>query len=217
MTEIMVIERQPMVRAAWVALLKGWERFDVKADFGLEDDVLRQARSMQPDVAVVGVGTFDGAVINVIERLTRAAPECGIVVVAAHSQPPLPTHLIELGVRGFVTIKHPPEDLREAIVAVASGSMFVGPEAAQQLAMSMLPGQHRSPFQRLTARELEVAMLLMQGLRMPAMAEQIRVSPKTVATYKYRIYDKLAVRSEVDLLKLAMRHGLVRSEGATLH
>lgn len=217
MTEIMLIEQQALVRAAWVALLEGWDRFEVVAAFSLEDDVLRQARALQPEVVVIGIGAFDGTAINIIERLIRAVPECGVVALAAHSQPPLPTHLIELGVRGYVTLSHPSKDLREAIAAVASGSMFVGAEAAQQLAMSMLPGQHRSPFQRLTPRELEVAMLMMQGLRMPAMAEQIRVSPKTVATYKYRIYDKLAVRSEVDLLKLAMRHGLVKSEAATVH
>ena len=217
MTAIMLIERQPLVRAAWAALLREWDSFEVVTALGLADDVLRQARAIQPEVAVIGIGAFDGAAINIIERLIRAVPDCGVVALAAHSQPPLPTHLIELGVRGYVTINHPAKDLREAIVAVASGSMFVGAEAAQQLAMSMLPGQHRSPFQRLTPRELEVAMLMMQGLRMPAMAEQIRVSPKTVATYKYRVYDKLAVRSEVDLLKLAMRHGLVKSEGATVH
>jgi two-component system invasion response regulator UvrY len=217
MTEIMVIERQQLVRAAVGALLQQWQGFEVVACLGYEDEVLREARARQPEVVVMGVGAFDGTAISIIERLTRAAPDCGVVALAAHSQPPLPTHLIELGVRGFVTVDNAPNDLREAVQAVASGSMFVGPEAAQQLALSMLPGQHRSPFQRLTPRELEVAMLMMQGLRMPAMAEQIRVSPKTVATYKYRIYEKLAVRTEVDLLRLAMRHGLVASEGATVH
>jgi two-component system invasion response regulator UvrY len=213
----MVIERQHMVRAAMGELLQQWQGFEVVARLGYEDEVLREARALQPEVVVMGIGTFDGTAMNIIERLTRAAPDCGVVALAAHSQPPLPTHLIELGVRGFVTVDNAPSDLREAVQAVASGSMFVGAAAAQQLALSMLPGQHRSPFQRLTPRELEVAMLMMQGLRMPAMAKQIRVSPKTVATYKYRIYDKLAVRTEVDLLRLAMRHGLVESEGATVH
>ena len=92
------------------------------------------------------------------------------------------------------------------------GERYIGSEIAQQLAMSLLPGEPQSPFEKLTSRELEVALMFAQGMKAGAIAETMSISPKTVATHKYRIYEKIGVDSEVGLLREGIRHGLIKTD-----
>lgn len=216
-TEVMLVQPKQLLREAVSDLIKRWPEFCLVGSYDLDDNLLRHIRTIQPDVVVMAVSSTEATAFHIIERILRNAPDCGVVVIEEQGRPQVATHLIEAGARGVVTLEASAEELREAIVAVAAGSMSLSKEASRELAMSLLPDSQRSPFQRLTPRELEVTLLMMQGLRMPAMADRIKVSAKTVATYKYRIYDKLGVRSEVDVLKLAMQHGLMPSEAATIH
>ena len=79
------------------------------------------------------------------------------------------------------------------------------------MALSILPGRKDSPFDELSAREMEVMLKLTEGSRVPDIASLMCLSPKTIATYKYRIYDKLGTRNEVDLMRMAMRYGLLEA------
>ena len=82
------------------------------------------------------------------------------------------------------------------------------------MALALVSGASSNPFDDLTARELEVAMMLAQGMRAQEVAAVINLSPKTIATHKYRVYEKTGAASEVELLKLAMSHGLVKAPPA---
>jgi two-component system invasion response regulator UvrY len=73
----------------------------------------------------------------------------------------------------------------------------------------MLPGGKSSPFEELSAREMEVMLMLADGLKIADIAEAMHLSPKTVATYKYRIFEKLETRNDVDMTRMAMRYGVV--------
>ena len=77
------------------------------------------------------------------------------------------------------------------------------------MALRMLPGGRRSPFEKLSAREMEVMLMLAEGMKVADIAEAMHLSPKTVATYKYRIYEKLNTRNDVDVTRMAMRYGIV--------
>jgi two-component system invasion response regulator UvrY len=101
--------------------------------------------------------------------------------------------------------------LIEAIRTLAAGGRYIGSEAAKQLALSMLPGTAESPFEELSSREMEVMLKITEGNRIGDIASLMCLSPKTVATYKYRIYDKLGTRSEVELMRMAMRYGIVEA------
>jgi two-component system invasion response regulator UvrY len=102
--------------------------------------------------------------------------------------------------------------LLSAIRAVYRGERYIGSEIAQKLALSLLPGTPATPFQELTGREMEITMMLIRGKKADDIGSLLKLSPKTVATHKYRIYDKVGVRNEVDLLHLALRYGLFEPE-----
>jgi len=131
-------------------------------------------------------------------------------VLAVHAKPPYPMRLMDAGASGYLTRDCDEEELLLAIKMVAGGQRYIGGEASKQLALSMVSGtKKRSPFEDLSAREMEVMLKITDGRRIPDIASLMCLSPKTVSTYKYRILGKLGARSEVELVRMAMRYGLV--------
>lgn len=193
-------------------ILSGAPEFTIVAEAASGEEAIRLARQHQPDVILMDVGLPGLSGLETSERILKAHPQARIVVLTGFTEPPLPARLLDIGASGYLTKSCDARELIVAVRAVSRGERYIGSEIAQQLALSLLPGTPQSPFQELTARELEVMMMLTQGMKMPAVAEVLNVSPKTVATYKYRIYDKVGVKSEVELLHLALRHKLIKPE-----
>ena len=126
-----------------------------------------------------------------------------------HEAAPYPGKLLDAGASAYLTKGCPAIELVQAIRTVAKGGRHIGSSVAQQMALNMLQGARTSPFDELSAREMEVMLMLVDGRRMADIADIMHLSPKTVATYKYRIFEKLETRSDVDMTRMAMRYGVV--------
>lgn len=212
MIRILVVDDHDLVRTGLKNILSDVGDFELVGEAASGEEAIRMARELQPDVILMDVGLPGLSGMETTERILKTQPEIRVIVLTAHSEPPLPARLLDIGASGYLTKACSARELIGAVRAVVRGERHVGSEIAQQLALSLLPGQSQSPFQELTPRELEIALMLTQGMKMPSIAEVINVSPKTVATYKYRIYEKVGVSSEVELLRQAIRHGLVSAE-----
>jgi len=136
-------------------------------------------------------------------------PRLGIVVFTIQNAAPFPACLLEAGASAYLNKGCPATELVQAIRTVAKGGRHIGASVAQQMALAMLPGSSSSPFDNLSPREMEVMLLLVDGRRMSDIADIMHLSPKTVATYKYRVFEKLDARSDVDMTRMAMRYGVV--------
>ncbi len=210
MTKLMIVEDHDLVRTGLRNILEGVAGLELVAEASTGEDAIQLARQHQPDVILMDVGLPGLSGLETTERILKMQPDTRIIILTAFTEPPLPARLLDIGASGYLTKACDARELVVAVKAVSRGERYIGSEIAQQLALSLLPGTPQSPFQELTARELEVMMMLIQGMKMNAIAEVINVSPKTIATYKYRIYDKVGVNSEVELLRLALRYGLVK-------
>lgn len=212
MTRLMIVDDHDLVRTGLRNILDNAPGLEVVAEAASGEDAICLARQHKPDIILMDVGLPGLSGLETTERILKAYPETRIIVLTAFTEPPLPARLLDIGASGYLTKSCDARELVVAVRAVSRGERYIGSEIAQQLALSLLPGTPQSPFQELTARELEVMMMLTQGMKMTAVAEVLNVSPKTVATYKYRIYDKVGVSSEVELLHLALRHKLIKPE-----
>lgn len=209
MLKVIVIEESLLMRQALVRLVESNPKLSVVNHGGYEVATLRSMRSSKPSVALLSCHQSFSLALRMIERLHKTNPEIGMLGLAQRSNHPGFSRLLELGLQGLISTKSEAWQLHEAIFKVSRHEHAISPDIAEYLALSLLPGQAASPFEALTTREIEVAMALIEGQRMPSIARQLSVSPKTVATYKYRIYDKLSVNTEVALLKLALQFGLI--------
>ena len=163
----------------------------------------------QPDVVLLDIGLPGLSGFEVTMRLKQASPGLGIIILTIHEQAPYPAQLLEAGASGYLTKGCPATELVEAIKTVARGGRHIGSLVAQQMALEMMPGHQKSPFDGLSAREMEVMRMLADGRKIADIANIMHLSPKTIATYKYRIFDKLNTRSDVDMTRMALRYGVV--------
>ena len=211
MIQILLVDDQELVRTGLRHILKRSQSIGTITEVSTGEDAVQLCRKLIPDVILLDISLPGLSAFESTRRLKRVRPEAGIIVLAVHAKSPYPTRLLEAGASGYLTRDCSSEELLEAVKAVAAGKRYIGAEAAKQLALSILPGTAESPFDELSAREMEVMLKLTEGNRIPDIASLMCLSPKTVATYKYRIYDKLGTRSEVDLMRMAMRYGLLEA------
>lgn len=211
MIQVMIVDDQELVRAGLRRILQDSPDIQTTAEAATGEQALALCRQCQPNVILLDLNLPGLSGFEMTGKLRRACPGAHIIILAVHAKSPFPTRLLDAGASGYLTRDCAAAELLEAIRTVHGGTRYIGTEAAKQLALTLLPGTAESPFEELSAREMEVMLKLTEGTRVPDIASMMCLSPKTVATYKYRIYDKLGTRNEVDLVRMAMRYGLVEA------
>lgn len=212
MIHILIIDDQALVRTGLRHILANSSEITKISEASSGEGALSRCRKLRPDVILLSVNLPGLSGFELTRRLKRAHSHAGIIILAKHAKPPYPARLLDAGADGYLTRDCEAGELMKAIRAVAGGRRYIGSKAAKQLALSMLSGSgSESPFEDLSAREMEVMLKLTDGRRIPDIASLLCLSPKTVSTYKYRILGKLGARSDVELVRMAMRYGLVEN------
>jgi two-component system invasion response regulator UvrY len=209
MIRIMVVDDHELVRIGLRYILADYPAIHIAAEAGDGETALKLNREIKPDVVLLDVTLPGLSGFEVTARLKKARHCPGIIILTIHEQAPYPSQLLDAGASGYLTKGCAVPELVNAIETVAAGGRHIGSIVAQQMALQMLPGGKKSPFDDLSAREMEVMLMLAEGRKIQEIAETMHLSPKTVATYKYRIYDKLDTRSDVDMTRMALRYGVV--------
>ncbi len=197
---ILIVDDHALVRTGLRAVLSAEPDLEVVAEAASGEEALRLARVLRPDVVLMDLQLPGMSGLAATEHLVRSGLG-RVVVVTALGDAPFPRRVLEAGALGFVVKAGPAEELLAAVRAAAQGRRFLARAVAEQLALAALDG-HRSPLEKLSRRELEVAAKLAQGLGQTEIAKQLHLSVKTVQTYKSRLFEKLGVDSVVALARL---------------
>jgi len=212
MIQVLIIDDQALVRTGLRHILDQSSEITQISEATSGEAALSRCRRKRPDVILLSINLPGLTGFEITRKLARMQPGARIIVLAVHAKPPYPTRLMDAGASGYLTRDCEAQELLHAIKVVAAGQRYIGGEAAKQMALSMMSGSAgESPFEDLSAREMEVMLKLTDGRRIPDIASMMCLSPKTVSTYKYRILGKLGARSEVELVRMAMRYGLLES------
>lgn len=212
---VLIADDHELVRAGVRRLLEDLG-CTVVAEASTGEEAVERVRALRPDIALIDIQMPGIGGLEASQRVRRFVPECRVVILTAHGEGPLPRALLETGVAGFLTKGCAFEEMDEAIRKVADGERYVSQDVAQRLALDAVEGGgNGNPFDRLTARELQVALMMVTGEANREISEALRLSPKTVTTYRRRILSKVEVRSLADLLRLAIQHNLASPDGST--
>ena len=209
MIRIALIDDHELVRTGYRMILSAQPDFEIVGEADDGQAGLALLKRTEPDVALVDVQMPGLSGIEVTDRARKLDLRTRIVIVSMVSESPFPRRLLAAGARGYVTKGCASDELVKAIRTVADGRRYLAAKVAERLALDALDGNTGSPFEALTTRELEVAMMLSGGRDMQSIAETLKLSPKTVATYKYRLFDKLDIDNTVALAHLAGINGLL--------
>ena len=208
MIRIVLVDDHALVRTGLRMILQQQPDLQIVGEAEDGEGGLALIRQLQPDVALVDVHMPGVSGVEVTERVRRAKLATRIVILSMAGDAPFPQRLLQAGASGYLTKGCPAEELLKAVRRVADGQRYLGGDVAQQLALNAMDGG-QSRFAQLSARELEVAMMLAQGHAAQLIAGRLHLSAKTVATYKSRLFEKLGVDNVVALAHLANAHGLL--------
>jgi len=209
MIRIVMVDDHALVRAGLRMILEKQSDIEVVGEADDGEAGLQLIRNLKPDLALVDLHMPNVNGIEVTERVRRSKLATRIVILTMASDAPFPRRLLEAGASGYLTKGCPADELVRAIRQIADGRRYLSTDVAQQLALGNALGNGESPFEELSTRELEVAMMLAQGMAAKQIGDRLKLSEKTVATYKYRLFEKLAIDNVVTLTHLATAHGLM--------
>lgn len=212
MITVMVVDDHDLVRCGIRRLLSDVQGMKVVAEAASGEEAVRLAREKQPSVVLMDVRMPGIGGLEATRKMLRAVPDIKVLALSAHDDEPFPSRLLQAGARGYITKDTGIEELIKAIRSVHAGQRYISPDVAQRLALKHVTDQDASPFEILSERELQVMLMITSGQKVQDISAKLHLSPKTVNSYRYRIFEKLKVSSDVELTHLAIRHKLIDAE-----
>ncbi|WP_296403530.1 response regulator [Psychrobacter sp.] len=209
MIKVLVVDDHDLVRMGISRMLTDDADIEVIGEADSGETAIRMVKALAPDVVLLDVNMPNIGGVETTKRLRQFDDKVKILAVSSVSSQPYPSMLLKAGVNGYITKGTPLEEMIKAIKKVYQGSKYFSSDVAEQLADMLLTDKEESPFDRLSEREKQVAMMVVNCQSPQQISDQLFVSVKTVNTYRYRIFEKVGVDSDVKLTHLAMRHGLI--------
>jgi len=203
-----LVDDHALVRTGIRMILSDTVDIEIVGEADSGEAALPQIRELRPDVVVCDMHLPGISGLEVTQRLMKGDYGAHVVIVSVLEDGPIPKRVIAAGASAYVGKGGNPMELVNAVREAAQGKRYLASGVAQNLALSSLGGDSATPFDALTRRELEVAMLLLQGLRQEEIAKRLSLSAKTVNTHKSRLFAKLGIDDGMSLARLARQYGL---------
>ena len=208
--KVLIVDDHELVRFGFKSLLGTQDNIDVLDTLCSGEDAINWCRDNNGNVDVIlmdinmpGIGGIEAT-----HRISKFWSGIGIIIVTVHDAGPLPKQLLNGGAKGYLTKGNGVEEMITAIKDVSQGKHYIAKDIAQQLALSVLPGDV-NPLDTLSRREIQVLMMISQGTKTQEISEILNLSPKTISTYRTRLNEKLNVNSDIEMLHLAMKYGVL--------
>ncbi|MDA7742054.1 UvrY/SirA/GacA family response regulator transcription factor [Francisellaceae bacterium] len=212
MIKILLVDDHDLVRLGINRLLSDVKGFEIVGEARTGEEAIEKTNSVNPDVILMDVKMPGMGGLEATRKIIEQHPKMKVLVVTVYGDEPYPSRVLQAGAIGYMTKGASVEEMIQAVNSVYSGKRYLSPEVAQQLALKHLTNEDASPFESLSERELQVLVMITSGQKVQDIADQLYLSPKTVNSYRYRLFEKLEVTSDVELTHLAIKHKLIEMD-----
>ncbi len=212
MIKVLIVDDHDLVRTGITRLLTDVQGLTIVGEASTGEEAIAKSRELHPNVILMDANMPGIGGLEATRRLVRYDPDVKVVVVSVHADEPYPSRFMQAGAAGYLTKGADIEEMVIAIKQVARGKRYLTPEIAQQMALKRFDDNEDDPFEILSEREMQVMMMITRGQKVQDISDKLCLSPKTVNSYRYRLFDKLNVENDVELTHMAIRHGLISSE-----
>lgn len=209
MIRVLVVDDLELVRSGISRLLADAEQIDVVGQAASGEEGIVMSRELEPDVILMDINMPGIGGMEATQKILQRQPEIQIVALTVYDGDPYTSRLMKIGASGYLTKGAHLDEMLRAIIKVKSGQKYISPEIAQKMALRPFQGESGSPFDALSERELQIAIMIVKCQKVAQISEALFLSPKTVNSYRYRIFEKLSVDNDVALTHLALRFGLI--------
>ena len=208
MIKVLLVDDHDLVRTGIRRLLDDIQGLEVIGEAETGEQAIEFVNKELPDVVLMDINMPGIGGLEATRRLAAKHKHLKIIVVTVHDTEPFPQQLFKAGAEGYLTKGCRVDEITHAIKEVFYGRRYISMDIAQKIAMN-IHSDGETPFDSLSQREMQVLQMFMQGLKGQAISEQLSLSPKTVSTYRYRLLDKLQVKNDVELTRMAMKYNFI--------
>ena len=209
MIRTIIADNHSLFRAGVIRLLRDVRIIDIVAEANTGEEAVELSRKLNPHVVTLEIAMPGIGGLEAVRRILKAEHGTQVVMLTGASEPPYPAQALRAGACGFVTKCGQPEEVVAAIKRAYSGKRFVSADIAQRLAFQSFERENVSPFDQLSGRELQIALMVINCQRVADISANLHLSAKTINSYRYRIFEKVNVSSDVELAMLAVKHGMI--------
>jgi two-component system, NarL family, invasion response regulator UvrY len=206
---VLIADDHPVVRQGLKSMLDADPEVDVVGEARDGDEAFELAHQVEWDVAVLDYSMPGRGGVELLADVKHDYPEKPVLILSIYPEDPHGLRALKAGAAGYISKESAGDELTAAVKKVATGGRYISSTLAEKLAMRLTPEQERPPHERLSDREYRVMWMLATGKTLHQIAEEMRLSPSTVSTYRGRILKKLHLATNVDLVHYAMKHRLI--------
>lgn len=213
MIKIFIVDDHDLVRTGISRMLADVAGIKVVGEAASGEDALKHIRDAGPDVVLMDAKMPGIGGLEATRKLLRQNSDVKVIAVTACGEEPFPSRFLQAGASGYLTKGAALDEMVKAIRLVHSGQRYISPDIAQQLALKPFRAEaETSPFDQLSEREMQIALMIVNCQKVQEISDKLFLSPKTVNSYRYRVFEKLGINSDVELTLLAVRHGMLDVE-----
>ncbi|MBS0351802.1 MAG: response regulator [Proteobacteria bacterium] len=209
MIKTVLIDDHVLVRSALREMLQEVKGVSVIGDAGTAREGIELVQKLNPDFVILDLKLPDQTGLEVTQKILRYNPDIKILIVSSVINDLFLFRLLEAGAHGYITKEAKQEELIQAIKSISAGQRVISPQLAKRLALAKTDYKKDQVFTNISDREMEVLMMVVRGMSVKEMAEKLKISHKTVHSYRSRIFEKLNVKSDLAVTLLAIHHGLI--------
>lgn len=208
MIRIIVADDHPVLRAGIVSVLNASGNLRVVAEASNGGEVLKAIRDHAFDVLMLDVSMPGKSGLDLVRQIRKDHPRLPILIVSSHPEDQYGVRAIKAGASGYVTKQTAPEELVAAVRTIANGRRYVTPAMVEMLADQIGRPDDGAPHESLSDRELQTMKMIAAGHSLTEIADVLCISVKTVSVYRSRLLEKMRMKSNVELTRYVVEHGL---------
>ena len=217
MIRVLVVDDHELVRSGITRMLADNHDIEAIGQASSGEDAIEFVRKDRPDIVLMDIRMPGIGGLEATRRILRIDDSIRIIVVTACADDPYPARVMQSGATAYITKGADIQEMVRAIRKAHSGQRYISPEIAQKMALKTLGGDREedgelSRFERLSEREMQIAMMVVDCQKVQDISDKLCLSPKTVNSYRYRIFEKLEISSDVELALMAVRLGLLDAD-----
>ncbi|WP_328186219.1 UvrY/SirA/GacA family response regulator transcription factor [Marinobacter sp. OP 3.4] len=216
MISVLVVDDHELVRSGITRMLADNPDIQVLGEASSGEEAVEAVRKNRPDIVLMDIRMPGIGGLEATRKILRLDDSIRVIVVTACADDPYPTRVMQAGATAYITKGADIDEMVRAIRKAHAGQRYISPEIAQKMALKQLGGdaedQDESLFDRLSERELQIAMMVVDCQKVQDISDKLCLSPKTVNSYRYRIFEKLEISSDVELALMAVRFGLLDAD-----
>ncbi len=212
---LVIIDDHPTVREGIKAIIKDTREIRVVGEAGNAEEGFGKIKKYKPDIVLLDISLPDENGISLTKKIKKFSPDTKIIILSIHSKIEYIKESFRAGVAGYILKESPPERLIEGIKKVSTGQYFIDSCASHEVVKDLIDNKKAEPsklistYSTLSKREQQILKLIAEGMHNRDIAKTLFISVKTVENHRTNILKKLNLKSTADLVKYAIKIGII--------